>query len=98
MNLRGLNTTILISLTIDKLCIYSYLGYPPPGHAVQHFLTQEALERQFYNHICCFIEALFEHTLEVLHGGHISPDWGIKNVENHFRSLMTMGQSMNFLL
>jgi hypothetical protein len=40
------------------------------------------------------MEALFEHTLEVLQGSHFGPDWSLQQVSQEFRSLMTTGQSM----
>jgi hypothetical protein len=70
------------------------LGYPPPDHAVRDFLTKKVSESESHLRACCFIEALFDHTLVTLRGNHFEADWEIRQVAVKFRSLMTIGQSM----
>lgn len=70
------------------------LGYPLPNHTVQEFLIQKISENDSYDRACCFIEALFEHTLEVLRRLHFEAFCGIHEVTTQFRSPMPMGQSM----
>jgi hypothetical protein len=64
-----------------------YLGYPPPDHAAREFLTKKVLQSESYHHACCFIEALFEHTLLTLRSNHFEADWDVCQVAAKFRSL-----------
>ena len=70
------------------------LGYPPPDHVVRDFLTKKVSESESHLRACCFIEALFDHTLLTLRSNHFEADWEICQVAAKFRSLMTTGQSM----
>lgn len=49
-------------------------------------------EADSYHRACCFIDALFQHTAEIVM--RFDSQWGIKEIARHFRTCMTAGQTM----
>jgi hypothetical protein len=65
-------------------------GYPP-DHAVQDFLTKSGLKDKSYHKASCFIDAMFQHTNQIL-WGLFSSQCGIDEVALQFRERMTMAK------
>lgn len=98
INLRGLNLIAVFDTCISLIATNSACvlcpGYPPADHVVRDFLTQNGSETESYIRACCFIQALFEQTLQVVE----NPDFGdfhkVSEAVERFRILMTTGQTM----
>lgn len=66
-------------------------GFPPADDDVRNFLTADGSQVDAYDHVCAFLEALFEHTATT-----IREEFGdVDDAElpSRFRTRMTKGQT-----
>lgn len=98
LNLRDEKSTgifrshIIISFMTNIICCI-FPGYPPADHMVRNFFKTKGTEAESYHQACCFIDALFQHTLDTLER-EFNLQWGIDEVAREFRRRMTEGQTM----
>jgi hypothetical protein len=64
-------------------------GYPPPDDEVRDYLTADLSQAESYNRMCAFLEALFQHTGEIIQK---FDDSELENLPATFRRKMTEGQ------
>lgn len=74
-------------------CMCIFPGYPPADHVVRDFLTKGGTQAESYHRACCFIDALFQHTAQILRS-QFEPESGLNELALEFRRLMTAGQKM----